>query len=853
VARQPLPDPTRPAATQLDPRPSLTTPHLGPDAAPDRPLRFFNGFGGFTEEGDEYVISLERDRGSGLRRPPAPWINVVANPRFGFTVSEVGAGCTWSRNSREHRLTPWSNDSTRDPHGEALYLRDEETGAFWSPLPGPAPPRAACEARHGFGYSLFRQTSQGLGQESCVFAARGERVKLVRLRLAERSGRPRRLSLFAYQRLVLGVLPEEAGRFVVTAHDVSADMLFARNRLAGDFADGVTFAAAVVPAGTRAVHCCADREGYIGRNGSPACPAAVARGGALDGRVGAGLDPCFAQQVVLDLAAGGSSECVFLLGEADDEHEARTLVARLRAPGAVERELEAVRSSWREVLSAVRIETPEPALDLMANGWLAYQDLSCRVWGRSAFYQSGGAFGYRDQLQDAAALLYLRPDLTRAQILLHAAHQFVEGDVLHWWHPPRARGLRTRFADDLLWLPWAAAGYVRATGDWSLLEERARYLAARPLAPGEDEAFLEPADSGLEADVYDHCCRALDRSLVVGERGLPLFGTGDWNDGMNRVGREGKGESVWMGFFLVHVLGEFLPLCERRRDHARARRYRAHAERLTRALNEAAWDGDWYRRGYYDDGTPLGSRASDECQIDALAQAWAVISGVAPPERAGQAMDAVERHLVQEKDGLIRLLTPPFENTPHDPGYIKGYVPGVRENGGQYTHAALWVVRALAELGRCDRAARLLAMLSPVSHAVTAEQAERYKVEPYVIAADVYGTPPHVGRGGWTWYTGSAGWMLRVTLETLLGFRLSDGDTLVLRPRIPDEWPGFTLRWRVPGEATRYEIVAANPRRCARGVTSARADGAPVPIEGAAAHVPLARDGRAHRVDLELG
>jgi cyclic beta-1,2-glucan synthetase len=550
---------------------------------------------------------------------------------------------------------------------------------------------------------------------------------------------------------------------------------------------------------------------------------------------------------------GESAECAFAFGECAGAGEALALVRRLREPGAVQASLDDATDSWDELVSGVRIETPSPELDLMVNGWLAYQTLSCRIWGRTAFYQSGGAFGFRDQLQDATALVLLRPDLARAQIVLHAAHQFVEGDVLHWWHPPLAKGIRTRFADDLLWLPWLAAQYVGASGDWAVLDERVRYLRAPALAAGEDEAYLVPADSGQAASIYDHCCRALDRSLVVGAHGLPLFGTGDWNDGMNRVGREGRGESVWMGFFLHTILGEFAPLCERRGDQERGARYLAFRAQLRAAIETAGWDGEWYRRAYYDDGTPLGSRQGDECRIDGLAQAWAVISGAAPPERARSAMASAERELVDEEAGLIRLLTPPFRDTPHDPGYIKGYVAGVRENGGQYTHAAMWLVRAFAEMGWRDRAAKRLAMLSPVSHTRTAEDVARYRTEPYVVVADIYGEPPHVGRGGWSWYTGSAGWMLRVALESVLGLRLVGGTELVLRPCVPDTWPAFRVDWRVPGSGTRYEIRFRNPSGTAAEVVAATLDGAALtPFQGGVT-VPLARDGGTHRVEVVLG
>lgn len=827
-------------------------------AAPET-QELFNGYGGFAEQGREYVILS----GENLRRPPRPWINVVANERFGFLVSETGAGTTWSGNSREHRLTPWYNDPLLDPHGEALYVRDEESGAFWSALPGPAPGQGRYEMRHGFGYSVASFASDGLEHETTLFVPRHDPVKIARVRVTNRSGRARRLSLFAYQHLVLGVLPEDGASVLVTeqnaaasappAHEENAAVLFARNPLAGDFARGVAFAAAVTTSPARSVHFTADRASFLGLGGSPQDPAALHSRDPLDGRSGRGTDPCFAQQVLVDVAAGASVEVAFLLGEGDGDDEARALIARYAAPGAIDAALADVRAFWTHRLGGVRIETPSRALDLLVNGWLPYQTLSCRLWGRSAFYQSGGAFGFRDQLQDAAALLWLWPELTREQILRNAAHQFFEGDVLHWWHPPASRGIRTRFADDLLWLPAVTAQYVAATGDRAILSESVRFLRAPALEPGEDEVFLRPQDVGDSGDVYEHCCRAIDRSLSCGAHGLPLFGTGDWNDGMNRVGRGGRGESVWMAFFLAWILEEFAPLCRERGDETRLGRYETHRTQLREAIETHAWDGEWYRRGYYDDGTPLGSSSSDECRIDALAQAWSVLSGVASPARAAQAMDSVERHLISEEDGLIRLLTPPFENTPHDPGYIKGYVRGVRENGGQYTHAALWVVAAMARLGRNDRVAKLLDLINPVSHTRTPELVDVYQVEPYVVAADVYGEPPHVGRGGWTWYTGSAGWMIRAALESLLGLRILGGKELVVAPCIPDDWPGFSVAYRVPGEETRYEIRVLNPRGRAQQVIAASVDGTATTVDAGAARVPLLHDGRTHLVDVLLG
>ena len=809
----------------------------------------FNGYGGFTAAGDEYVIRLGHGPHE-LRQPPLPWINVIANEDAGFLVSESGAGCTWCLNSRERRLTPWYNDPITDPHGEALYLRDEEAGLFWSPAPGPTPGAGPYETRHGFGYTRHRHSSLGLDQDVWQYVPRKDPLKVVRLRLANRSNRARRLSAFAYFEWALGGSSEIRGEGVVTEHDAELGALLAWRRRGEGPISRVAFATVVSPSGG-SVHVSGDRAAFLGPYGSPAEPAALRSAPALDGRTGSGFDPCAAIQVALALEPGATVELAFLLGEAASREEARGLVLRYRDLGVARAALDEVSAFWKNLVSGFQVNTGVPAIDLMVNGWLPYQDLSCRIWGRTALYQSGGAFGFRDQLQDASALIHLRPELTRGQIVRHAAHQFLEGDGLHWWHPPAGEGIRTRFSDDLLWLPHVTSVYVRKTGDEALLDERVPFLTARLLQPGEDEALVHPRATKEDGTIYEHCCRSIDRSLTRGIHGLPLIGTGDWNDAMNRVGRAGRGESVWLGFFLFDILRRWAPLCAARGDGGRARRYRDHADDLQRALNEAGWDGGWYRRAFYDSGIPLGSAESEECRIDAIAQAWAVISGAAPPGRADSAMDALEENLVSEREGVIRLLVPPFDRTPLDPGYIKGYVPGVRENGGQYTHAALWAVRALAELGRHERAARLLEMLSPVSHANTPAGVETYRVEPYVIAADVYGAPPHVGRGGWTWYTGSAGWMYRVAIESILGLRLMDGDTLELCPCLPSSWPGYRARYRLPDGRTVYEIAVSRAED-AGAPTAVWLDDEPLPLVAGFSTVPLVGDGECHRIIVRL-
>ena len=823
--------------------------------APGSDLLFFNGYGGFSPEGDEYVIRLG---GSHPPATPLPWTNVIAHDGFGFLATEAGTGMTWQGNSQMNKLTPWSNDPVSDPAGEALYVRDEESGLFWSPLPQPAPGSSAYEIRHGFGYSHYRHTSHDIETETTVFAPMQDPVKVVRLRLTNTGERKRTLSVFRYQEWVLGERRERTRRFVTVRTDLGTGALFAQNRYSPAFAEPIAFADAFVLGAedpTAGVSHTADRTGFLGRGGRPAAPAALLAGGPLDGKIGARLDPCAAFRVPLILQPGESAEVVCLLGQVATRDDARALVRRYRDQETLNHALQEAQAFWRDVLGHIQIETPSPALDLLVNGWLLYQNLGCRLWGRSAFYQSGGAFGFRDQIQDACALIHTRPDLTRAQLLLHAAHQFEEGDVLHWWHPqlgPAGAGVRTRFSDDLLWLPYATAFYVQSTGDYAVLDEEEPFLVARLLEQGEDEVFLTPEVSDETGTLFEHGCRALDRSLTEGPyAGLPLMGSGDWNDGMNRVGHEGHGESVWLGFFLYSILADWIPICEMRGENERAARYAAYQTSLRVKLNEGGWDGEWFRRAYYDDGTPLGSAQNAECQIDAIAQGWSVISGAGAPDKVDQALESARDRLIDEEAGLIRLLTPPFDQTPHDPGYIKGYIPGVRENGGQYTHGVLWLIRAFAERGYGTRATRLLEMILPVYHSANREAADRFKTEPYAIAADVYGTEPHVGRGGWTWYTGSAGWLYRVAVESILGLTLEKGQTLRLAPRIPSDWAGFVLHYR-HGEA-HYTIEVDNTAASEGYVASATSNGETLAVEGGAVRIPLDQTAGARRIQLTLG
>ena len=810
---------------------------LPPARPPAEGLEFFNGIGGFRPDGREYVIAL-----SGDTQTPAPWINVIANPGFGFQVSESGAGYTWSRNSQANKLTPWSNDPVGDQPGEVIYVRDDESGELWGPTALPIREPEPYVVRHGQGYTHFEHHSHGIALNLHQFVPVNESVKVSRLVLTNDSGRTRRLTVTGYVEWVLGATRASSAPFVVTEVDAGTGAFFARSAWNRDFESRVAFAdlAGVQSSVT------GDRTEFLGRHGRLDRPLALRRGNPFSGRTGAGFDPCAALQTTVILPPGARREVVFFLGEAASRKEAGEVVVRCRGMD-LDAVLAEVTTQWDEILGTVQVRTPDHAMSLMLNRWLLYQTLACRVWARAAFYQASGAFGFRDQLQDVMALLPSRPAIARDQIVRAAARQFVEGDVQHWWHPPSGRGVRTRISDDLLWLPYVVVHYLDATDDRVLLDQDIPFLDGPTLSAGQHESYFEPRMADVADSLYEHCARAIDRSMATGVHGLPLIGTGDWNDGMNLVGAGGRGESVWLGWFLATILGRWAPIAEARGDGERVVRWRQHAGALREALEREAWDGAWYRRAWFDDGTPLGSAANDECRIDSIAQSWSVISRVGDPARSRVALDSLYEHLVQRDDRIVDLLTPAFDHTVLEPGYIKGYLPGVRENGGQYTHAAAWAVIAFAELGQGDRAAELFGYLNPVSHSDSAEASERYRVEPYVVAADVYGEPPHVGRGGWTWYTGSAGWLYRAGIEWILGFKWR-GERLVIDPCIPTSWPGFEITFRHRG--TRHEIVVENPRRISRGVSLIEIDGH---AHDTTLGVPLAVDGETHRIRVVLG
>ncbi len=822
-----LPVPALVPTRKALPGPAAVTP------LPRQDLSFFNGLGGFTPDGREYIITTTAGQ-----RTPAPWANVIANPFFGTVVSESGMGTTWTENAHELRITPWANDPVSDTKGEVLYLRDEDRGHFWSPTPLPCGGATPYVTRHGLGYSVYEHTERGIRSELWVYVAMDAPIKFFVLRVKNLTERPRKISATGYVEWVLGDRREKWAPDVFTEISRTTGAILARNSYNEGFGSRTAFFH--VDGINRTLT--GDRTEFLGRNGSVEAPAAMQRTG-LTGRVGAGLDPCGALQVEFPLAAGEEQEVVFRLGAGRDTEEAEALLTRFTDTLSARTALDGVWKFWTETANAVAVRTPDEAFNILANGWLIYQTLSCRIWGRSAVYQSGGAYGFRDQLQDVMSIVHTRPSIMRDHIVLYSSRQFHEGDVQHWWHPPSGQGVRTKCSDDYLWLPYAAARYIASTEDWSVLDEKTPFLRGRPLLEDEESYYDQPVTTEDTATVYEHCVKAVKHGLRFGERGLPLMGSGDWNDGMNLVGIKGKGESVWLGFFLYDVLTRFSEVARGYGDAPFAEECLREAARLRRNIERSGWDGEWYRRAYFDDGTPLGSASNEECRIDSIAQSWSVLSGAGDVQRSRTAMESLKEHLVRREAGLIQLLDPPFDKSSLNPGYIKGYVPGVRENGGQYTHSAIWATMAFAALGDCETTWELFSLINPVNHGRTPGEVSVYKAEPYVMAADVYAVPPHTGRGGWTWYTGSSGWMYRLLVESILGLELR-GKTLHLSPCVPAEWKSFQFDYRYGEGVYRVEVLRTD------GVElQMKVDGRELPMEEG---IPLAEDGQEHWVQVRL-
>lgn len=753
---------------------------------PENKLYFFNDIGGFDLENDQYVIRLKDGRNT-----PAPWINVIANRNFGFHVSESGSAYTWYKNSRENKITTWSNDWVSDIPAEAVYLRDEESGDIWSITPKPIRGNGEYIIEHGFGYSNFKHEAYGIIGEMTMFVPKDDNVKLCKVTLKNNSTMDRRLSLTYYAQTVLGVVPQHTSIHIATSLNNNKKYISAQNPYSEHFGNLHAYLKIV---GGKEESFTGDRKEFIGRGKSIENPEALKRV-RLSNTTGGGYDPCLCENVKFTIKQGEEQTLVIMLGEDESIDAVEKVIGKYEDIKKVEEELNIVKDYWRNLLHTIKVKTPDKTMDIMLNGWLLYQTIVCRIWARSAFYQSGGAYGFRDQLQDMMAVAYVDPNMTREHIVYSASRQFLEGDVQHWWHPGVDSGIRTRFSDDLLWLPYVTADYINRTGDYSILDEEAYYLEDKPLAEGEDERYTISKRSDKKGSIYEHCIKAIERGLKFGPHNIPLMGSGDWNDGMSEIGNKGKGESVWLGWFLYSILDNFKEICRVKGDEYRVQRYDEMKDFIQENLEKNAWDGNWYRRAYFDDGSPLGSIENDECQIDSLSQSWAIISKAGDKNRIKEAMNALEKYLIKEDIGMVFLLTPPFENGREEPGYIKGYVPGVRENGGQYTHAATWVVLAMTELGYGDKACKIYNMLNPINHTKSYYGCERYKVEPYVMTADVYGREPHIGRGGWSWYTGTSGWMYRVAIEGILGLKFKGEKGFIIEPTIPQDWNEFEIEY----------------------------------------------------------
>jgi len=798
-----------------------------------RDLQFFNGFGGFAKKGKSYIITLEKNRTT-----PAPWVNVISNPSFGFLVSESGGGYTWCENSRENKLTKWSNDSVSDVPSEVVYISDG-SGDPWSMTPLPIREEEPYTIEHGFGCTTFRHRSHEIEQELVQFVPVSDTIKISKIRLHNISHEDKNLKITYYMTPILGVSMNETGKHLISSQTEDG-ILNIENPYNREFADKICFMDTSVL--NRTVT--GDRREFFGQGGMIS-PDAL-KNKALSGKTGVGYDPCGAMQVHINLRKMETIEVVFVMGMAENREEARRLAKRFKTVQQAREALKAVDFFWIEKLEAIEVKTPDSSMNIMLNGWLLYQVISCRMWARSGFYQAGGAYGFRDQLQDSLSLASTWPSFARAQIIKHAKHQFEEGDVLHWWHEPVGKGTRTLISDDSLWLPYVTAEYIRISGDVEILNSKASYLQEEPLKEHEEDRYCQPAISLDEYPLYEHCIRSVDNALRFGEHGLSLIRGGDWNDGMNHVGIEGKGESVWLSWFLYATLQKIIPICHKMGDVDRANDYALFAEKVAEAVESHGWDGEWYRRAYFDDGSPLGAASNCECKIDSLAQTWSAITGAGNPARAAKAMHSLENYLLLEEEGIIKLLTPPFTDGVLDPGYIKGYLPGVRENGGQYTHAAAWVVVAFSKLGDGNKAWDCFRILNPINHTRTPRESWIYKVEPYVMAADVYGEPPHIGRGGWSWYTGAAGWMYKAGLENILGFN-KQGDKLILDPTIPEKWRSYSIVYRYL--ETIYEINVYNPDGVSQGVQEVRVDDK---IQTDLT-ISLVNDLRPHQVEVLMG
>ncbi|EKE04508.1 MAG: hypothetical protein ACD_20C00056G0007 [uncultured bacterium] len=850
-------------------------------------LQFFNGIGGFSQDGKEYVIVLEKGKTT-----PLPWSNIVSNDKCGFVSTESGGGFTYAHNSSFNRFTEWSNDTTSDKPGEVFYIRDNNSNKLWSPTGSPIRNKSTYVIRHGIGYTKFENEQNNIKSELLQYVAKDDPVKISKLTLENTSDKEKDLSISNYVEWVLGGSRKESSHGVITEKDAETGAIFVTNPADGFMRDPYKKHVAFIDFNNGNIDSLTgERKEFLGKYGKLDNPLGLNNPHKrLSGKLGAGLDPCTALQKSIKLAPGQKIELSCIMGQGENKEEARAFVSKYRKAGTLDSELQGVKAKWGDTLGKVQVNTPDKSMNIMLNGWLGYQNLSSRIQARTAFYQSGGALGYRDQLQDCMAFIVSNPQIAREQIIKASGRQFIEDkSVNHWWFPDLNWGARSHHRDDGTWLPLVAAKYIEETGDKGILDTETNYIESpdgKPLSLTGEEDTVTSKISDKKASIYQHCAEILNSRMEVGLNGLPLMGGGDWNDGMNEVGRgadgKGKGESVWMGMFQIEVFSKFAKIAEDRGDKEHAEKWNKHVDSLSKALDKSAWDGEWYKRAWFPDGTPLGSKVNKECKIDLLPQTWATWTLSNTPERrakAEQAMDAIEKSFdgkpIFDKAGkLIRLFTPAFINSKPSPGYIQGYVAGTRENGGQYSHAATWTVKAYTELEKNkqgdkaydgktytekaygDKAFEVFSMLNPINHARNKKEVNTYKTEPYVMAADVYGVDPHIGRGGWTWYTGSAGWMDRVGKESILGFN-KIGDSLSINPCIPEKWDKYEMNYKHVGKdnnrenTTNYHITVENPEHVSSGVKEILVDEKPLTDDKKL--IPLVEDKKEHEVKITLG
>lgn len=775
-------------------------------------LKYYNEYGAFSEDGKEYLIKVNKEN-----RLPTIWSNIMANEKFGTLVTESMGGYSWHKNSRLNRVTAWQNYACYDIPSEIIYLKDMQTKKVWSLGLNPMPDSKNYNVIYGFGYTKYIHKSDGLEQELEIFVPKEDGIKVQILKLKNTTLNRKKIKIVYYMKPVLGEDEIKTNGYINLKYDANNNIICAQNLYNSEFTNDVIY----VSNSEKIKSYTGDKNFFIGE-GNLSNPESLKRT-SLNNENSLGKNPCIAYEIEVEIESLSEKEIIFTLGAEETIIDSKNVAYKYSKIQNCKQELEKVKNYWKEELGKLQVKTPLESLNIMLNGWIIYQTLESRLIGKTGFYQSGGAYGFRDQLQDTLALKYINPEILKKQIIKHSKHQFIEGDVEHWWHDETQRGIRTKFSDDLLWLVYLTCEYIEFTGDYSILEEQTPYLTGKLLDENEDERYDRYVQSEKIESIFEHCKKAIEKSLNFGENGLPKIGTGDWNDGFSTVGNKGKGESIWLGFFLYNVLDRFIPICKIKEENNLVEKYEKIKENLKRALNTNGWDGRWYKRAFMDDGNTLGSMENEECRIDSIAQSWSVISNAGDNDKKYISMESLENHLIDRENGIIKLLDPPFDKGKLEPGYIKAYLPGVRENGGQYTHAAIWVIIAEALLGFGDKATELYRMVNPIEHARTKEACNKYKVEPYVIPADIYGCNNLAGRGGWTWYTGSSSWYYKAGIEYILGLKIKNG-YLSIEPCIPKDWKEYSIRYKWKNSV--YNINIKNPNNKNSGVEKVVINGA---------------------------